>query len=115
MEIFMILPSNLPHMQTFGKEHGNFHYLAMKRISRYMEISIYFAICFVARYLSMYLFYGIAKKVYGNFLVSVYPRCPNEHGNFRKPALLFKRTLKRSVEHNYHRDVPFLNSWIREA
>ena len=70
----MYLASNLPHMQTFGKVHGNFHvpcnetftlarymeismYLAMKHMARYMEISMPLAMKHTARYveISMYL------------------------------------------------------------
>ena len=64
----MYLASNLPHMQTFGKVHGNFHVpcnetlnlarymeinLAMKHMGRYMEISMYLAIKHMARYMEI--------------------------------------------------------------
>ena len=71
-------------------------YLAMKHKARYMEISMYLAnktydetypaICFVARYLVS----GIAKE---------YRCCPERHRNFRRPALMYKRTLRRFIEH----------------
>ena len=103
---------HVPCNETDGKVHGNFHvlcfmfhckvqgnfhgYLAMKHKARYMEISMYLAnktydeaylaICFVAGYLVS----SIAKK---------YPCCPKRHRNFRRPALMYKRTLKRFIEH----------------
>ena len=66
----MYLASNLPHMQTFGKVHGNFHvpcnetftlawymeismYLAMKHTATYVEISMYLAIKHMARYIEI--------------------------------------------------------------
>ena len=43
MEISMYLARNLPHMQTFGKVHGNFHVPCNETIAlaRYMEISFH--------------------------------------------------------------------------
>ena len=92
----------------YRKVHGNFHgYLAMKHTARYMEISMYLTIRFIA--ISMYLANKTYDETYlaicfvAGYLVSSiakkYPCCPKRHRNFRRPALMYKRTLKRFIEH----------------